>query len=267
MSWPGGNLTLDSGSWTLSCFDHGYPTMEQHYGVLEFVRSCCASCSDDHVITSDHSWCRQDRHDVRFHPNLLTITCAEINRSIVIDWLRNQHQEHPHIRVAVVYCSYQDRDNQSVFNLLAGVWRQILHPNAVHSEDVQKLYETYSNEGRPSLDVLTKIVSAEVQRHSKVFVIVDALDELSENTRDGLVRRLRSLQPTVNLLITSRKLGSIAEEFSDQPQLEIDAKNEDIITYIQARVSQDAKLYRAARRSPTLEADIKTQILEKSQKM
>jgi hypothetical protein len=185
----------------------------------------------------------------------------------VIDWLRNQHQEHPHIRVAVVYCSYQDRDNQSVFNLLAGIWRQILHPNTVHSEDVQKLYETYSKEGRPRLDVLMKIVGNEVQRHSKVFVAVDALDELSENTRGDLVCRLRSLQPTVNLLVTSRKLGSIAEEFTNQPQLEIDAKNEDIITYIQARVSQDAKLSRAARRSPTLEVDIKTQVLEKTQKM
>ena len=73
------------------------------------------------------------------------------------------------------------------------------------------------------------MLSHEIKRHTCVFVVVDPLDECSEDdgTRRILVSHLKALQETrnVNLLITSRFILNTAQDWKHATQLEIRASD------------------------------------------
>ena len=74
---------------------------------------------------------------------------------------------------------------------------------------------------------------------SKVFIIVDALDECREDdaTRALLLQVLRSLPLQVNLMVTSRNLPSIGRDFEGAKRLHIRAKDDDMKVYIEGRIA------------------------------
>ena len=86
----------------------------------------------------------------------------------------------------------------------------------------------------------------------KVFVVVDALDECSNETRAEFLTALRNLPSTVSLLVTSRDLPP---DFQGVRQLDIRANDRDVQHYIQGRLHlTDLKIH--VNREPTLGGDI-----------
>jgi hypothetical protein len=75
--------------------------------------------------------------------------------------------------------------------------------------------------------------------YSKVFIVVDALDESTEDhgTRAKLLTALRTLPGMVNLMFTSRDLLSIARQFQGTKCLHILAHGEDLRKYVQGRIA------------------------------
>lgn len=69
-----------------------------------------------------------------------------------------------------------------------------------------------------------------------MFVVLDALDECSDSTREELLPVLKSLASNINLLVTSRELASIAREFQQNKQLNIRANDQDVRMYIEGRI-------------------------------
>jgi hypothetical protein len=91
------------------------------------------------------------------------------------------------------------------------------------SDDVQDLYKSHSRHNiRPKLGEISEILKSETGRYSKIFVVVDALDECAEDkgSRESLLNELRKLQPIASLMVTSRFIDSIAREFEGMLQLE-----------------------------------------------
>ena len=82
----------------------------------------------------------------------------------------------------------------------------------------------------------------EAQDFSRVFVIIDALDECSndDRTRRRLLEKLRTLQKlaSVNLMVTSRPFPDIIEEFESATTLEIRASEVDIREYLEEQMSR-----------------------------
>lgn len=69
-------------------------------------------------------------------------------------------------------------------NLLAGLWRQLVHDKDTMTDDVKALYKTHAlRETRPTPDNVAEVLANEIRRHEKVYIIVDALDECSESSR------------------------------------------------------------------------------------
>jgi len=97
-----------------------------------------------------------------------------------------------------------------------------------------------------------------------VFIVVDALDECPEDngTRAGLVTELRSLPGTVNLMVTSRDLTSIARVFLGAKRLDIRANTQDLRRYIQGRISREPRLAGHVKGDPTLQDYIVKKVLE-----
>lgn len=70
------------------------------------------------------------------------------------------------------------------------------------------------------------------------FVIIDALDECSPATRLELTRTLRSIEPSISLLITSRYLGDIRDSLEDVSKVEVLAPEQDFKSYAQGCIER-----------------------------
>jgi len=122
-------------------------------------------------------------------------------------------------RIGYVYCIYNAID-QTATNLIASLFQQVVQQQTVLSEDVKSLFKHHSRERtRPSLPEYIMLLQAHIQRFSRVFIVVDALDECSENdgVRDSFLAQLRYLLPNIRLLVTSRDIASLGYAFKMLP--------------------------------------------------
>ncbi|RSL80077.1 hypothetical protein CEP51_006860 [Fusarium floridanum] len=155
------------------------------------------------------------------------------------------------------------QDDQNLTNLLACILRQFIQhlaqvPGIVN--DLQKKCVDEKNR-RPTLDEflsLLQVVAAEI---SRVFIVVDALDECqaSEGCRARLLSELFELQVKcgVNIFATSRFIPDIVDTFEIGTALEIRASNEDVERYVKGRIDH---LQPFVRRNKQLQEEIKVGI-------
>src|SRR3984957_11857169 len=162
------------------------------------------------------------------------------SRSIVVNHLQTLSEENDSVATTFLYCNYKEQAEQTVSNLVATLLKQIIQDRRAISDHVKSFYERHHRrEARPTLDQLTEVLISEIRTYSKIFIIVDALDECREDdaTRALLLEALRSLPPQVNLMVTSRNLPSIGRDFEGAKRLHIRAKDDDMRVYIKGRIA------------------------------
>ncbi|KIM27885.1 hypothetical protein M408DRAFT_310306, partial [Serendipita vermifera MAFF 305830] len=145
------------------------------------------------------------------------------------------------VGLAIVYCNYKDQEIQTPVNLLSGILRQ-LYDRISLSENIKSLYRQHiERKTRPTISEISELLSAEMKRFSKIFVIVDALDECPEkdHCRGFFFNQLQAFQPTTHLMITSRPEIAPTVEFR---RLEIVASKADLDRYIDGRIFISSRL-------------------------
>lgn len=190
-------------------------------------------------------------------------------RSIVVNHLEQRFVQDD-VAVAYVYCSYKEQEGQTAVNLIASLLQQLIQRNPVISDDIVSLYRHHKQmQTCPTLDELSKLLQLEIRRLSKVFILIDALDECSESnsTRDSFVAEIRNLQPITHLLVTSRHISTIEREFEKAARVEIHATDEDIRKYVESRIKGDRQLIRQIQKDPALQGTIINTIIEKTKGM
>ena len=122
---------------------------------------------------------------------------------------------------------------------------------------------------RPTLAECANLLQSEVRGFSKIFIVIDALDECPESngTRMSFLMEIRKLQPNIHLLVTSRYIPSIEREFEKAERVEIRASNEDIRRYLGGRIERGHRLVRHVRADPALHKTIINTIVEKAKGM
>ena len=148
--------------------------------------------------------------------------------------------------------------------------QQLIQRNPVISDDVLSLYHCHSKkQTRPTLGELSELLQSEVRRTSKVFIVIDALDECPENnrTRESFLAEIRKLQPTIYLLATSRHIQAIEREFEQAERVEIRASDEDVMKYLKYRIESEGRLVRLVKADPALQAVIVNTIVENARGM
>lgn len=169
-----------------------------------------------------------------------------------------------------MYCNYKEKDVQTLVNLIGSLWMQLNQNNASISTDAEDLYKSHVNKGtHPTLDEVSNVLQSELSRYSKVFVVIDALDEFSagDQFQAALLTELRALQPVVNLLVTSRFVDNIKRQFGGMPMLEISASPEDVQTYVVNRITQSERLSRHVSKDTALREEIIQTVVGNAQKM
>jgi len=162
------------------------------------------------------------------------------SRSIVVNHLQTLSEENDSVVTTFIYCNYKEQAEQTVSNLVASLLKQIVQGRRAISDDVKSFFERHQRQtSRPTPDQLTNVLISEIRTLSKVFIVVDALDECREDdaTRAQLLQVLRSLPRQVNLMVTSRNLPSIGRDFEGAKRLHICAKDDDMKAYIEGRIA------------------------------
>jgi hypothetical protein len=177
-------------------------------------------------------------------------------RSIVVDHLQTT-LENENVAVACIYCDYKEQAKQTIPELVASLLKQLVNGRSTASDDVKKFYKKFHDErkSRPKLPDLIKALQSEIRTHSRVYIVVDALDECLECDQTNLMEKLRSLAGA-NLMVTSRLFLSIERQFQGTGRLDILANNDDVRKYIEGRIPGENRLARHVERHPTLQKDI-----------
>lgn len=182
--------------------------------------------------------------------------------SIVVEDLIKRHQSMPDVGIAYVYCNFRRGDTQKAVNLLESLLRQLVESQPCVPESVKSMYEQ-SKTMRPSLSVFSELLQEVASLHSRVFIVIDALDEcpISDGERETFLDKLSDLrkETKANVFATSRFIPEIEEMLEVDVCLEICAKPEDVESYL---VGHMGRLPRFVRRDEPLQKAIKTAILQ-----
>ncbi|KAI9768838.1 MAG: hypothetical protein M1840_004652 [Geoglossum simile] len=172
--------------------------------------------------------------------------------SIVTNYLRTTFKRHD-IAIACIYYNYKDQNEQTDLNLIGSLLKQLVQGQSDISSNIKGLYNAHVNEQTPPTHAeLTMALKSEIETFSKVFVVVDALDECLEGRRANLVDMLLSLPETVKLMVTSRPLSTIEAGLEGMTRLDIRADDSDVRLYVEGRIPHEKRLARHVRKDPTL---------------
>ncbi|OAA74311.1 Ankyrin repeat-containing domain protein [Akanthomyces lecanii RCEF 1005] len=186
--------------------------------------------------------------------------------SIVIEDLFFRFESVQEVGIAYLYCNFQRQSEQQTDNLLASLLQQLAQALPSLPSSVKSLYEGHNNKRtRPSLDEISRTLQSVATMYSRVFIVVDALDECQESDsgRSKLLSELSSLQAKcgINVFATSRlilgTIKQISEKFHGIKTLEIIASDEDVGRYLDGVMSG---LPTFVGRDPALQEEIKSEI-------
>ncbi|KAJ7343961.1 hypothetical protein DFH08DRAFT_701947 [Mycena albidolilacea] len=186
---------------------------------------------------------------------------------IITDTLRAEAELSQNIGVAVIYLNHKEIDLLSPSKLLAGVWRQLVFTKPL-SPVMEQFYRKHREpRTRPTIDQDHAGIYSTISEYSKVFILVDGLDEYPEKQRDILLRQLGVLGPNVNLLLTSRPHIIIDHIIPNYETLEIRATEDDIRTYLDGQISKSSRLSKHVTNSPNLHEELEARVVQHSDGM
>src|SRR5271170_1914985 len=136
--------------------------------------------------------------------------------SIVVDHLYNKFRNDPAVGIAYLYCNFRQQHEQKPTDLLLSLLKQLVQEQPFIPENVQSLYKHHkAKRTRPLLDEISKSLQSVVANYSRVFIIVDALDECSDGDRRRFLSEIFNIQDKigVSLFATSRFILDIRQEF------------------------------------------------------
>ncbi|KAJ6587765.1 hypothetical protein B0H10DRAFT_1831473 [Mycena sp. CBHHK59/15] len=193
-------------------------------------------------------------------------TDRTIPRAIVLAHLVHISEDE-NMGVGCVYLNHKETETQSPENLLAGFWRQLagkIVPASVH-----KLYNRhYQRCTRPSIDDIQEVLASTILEYSKVYLIVDALDEYPDDQRNSLLASLSGLGSKDSIMLTSRPHVKDHESlFPDMCMLEIRAREDDLRRHLDVEMTKSTRLARYIDKNPELRDEIMKAVVSQSDGM
>ncbi|KAL6406243.1 hypothetical protein AUP68_10413 [Ilyonectria robusta] len=163
--------------------------------------------------------------------------------SIVVDSLNSKFGNDSEIGIAYIYCNFRRQHEQKIDDLLASVLKQLTQCRSSLPESLKNLYDQHKTKRtRPSPDEISGLLQSVAAMYSRVFIIVDALDECraSDGCRTRFLSELFNLQTRhgTNIFATSRFIPEIMDRFETSLSIEIHASPDDVARYLEGHVGQ-----------------------------
>jgi len=166
--------------------------------------------------------------------------------SVVVEDLTRLRLKDSTIGIAYIYCNFRRQDEQKIDNLLTNLLKQLTAQRSVPPESVKDLYHQHKKEStRPSLGEISTTLQSVATMFSRVFFVVDALDECqtSDGCRMKFLEEVLRLEEKLhaNVFATSRFIPEVGERFKQATTYEIRAHDEDVRQYLEGRISQSGQ--------------------------
>ena len=183
--------------------------------------------------------------------------------SIVVEELSTRIQGDCSIAIAYIYCNFKRQNKQSLEHLLASLLKQVAQGRRYLPANVKSLYDWCKAEKtQPSVDDISTVLRSVAAGYSRVFILIDALDECQVNNGclANLLSHTSNLQSKcrVNSCATSRFIPDITEKFERDVRLEIRANKQDVQKYVEGHINE---LPRFVRRDQDLQQEISSKIV------
>lgn len=158
---------------------------------------------------------------------------------------------------------------QTPENLLAGACVQLANTlSGPLPRALVGIYEGHSRlKTRPTCTEVLEVLESTVHEFDTVYLVIDALDECSEQVRDRFLTQMDALPVNTRRLVTTRNVDSIVNRYYDCPRIKIRAPDVDLKKYITARIASSNRLMRHVREVPALERAICEGVISKADGM
>ncbi|KAM3066169.1 hypothetical protein ACMFMF_010485 [Clarireedia jacksonii] len=185
--------------------------------------------------------------------------------SIVVAELNTRYNDE-NIGIAYIYFNFREDGSQKLDSLLASLLKQLAQTRSTLPDPIKNLHNRRNTKNeRPSLNDIKVCLQNIVMLYSRVFILVDALDECkaSENCRSAFISEIFGLQDKskINLFATSRFIPEITDLFDESITLEVRASDEDIRRYLRGHIGI---LPSFVKHNPKLPNEIETAEVETS---
>ena len=180
------------------------------------------------------------------------------------DDIQNDHS----IGIAYLYCDFRRPHEQTLGNLLLSLLRQLVQRQPSVPDIIRVLHDRYKDKPlQPLLNEIIRALNSVTALYSRVFIIVDALDECPKHDkcRARFLSEIFDLQAKTgaNLFVTSRDIPEIRELFAGSLSVEIRASDKDLGVYLDGNMSQlPAFDGRSLELREELKTEVKTEIIK-----
>ncbi|KAF7181190.1 hypothetical protein CNMCM7691_000319 [Aspergillus felis] len=183
--------------------------------------------------------------------------------SMVIDYISKKFAADDGIGIVYIYCDHRNQNEQKLGNILAVILKQLIQSRGKMPASVKDLHQRHiKQKTRPSNDELMTLLHSVAMPLSRVFIIIDALDECQASTDEvkDILRNIFKLQRETgaNFFATSRNISDIVDEFKAGISLEIRATDEDVLKYLDAQLET---LPSFISRNKSIREEIKSRII------
>lgn len=149
---------------------------------------------------------------------------------------------------------------------MACILQQLISDKQSFLSDLKILYAQHNKENtRPSVPDIVSLLQGVVLSYSKVFIIIDALDECTDadDVRFILLTELKKLQHRICLLVMSRPIPDLEEPLEGAIRVNVEASLIDIKNYLLQRLENTRSMQRHLTEEPSLRDKIVSVISQK----
>jgi hypothetical protein len=193
--------------------------------------------------------------------------------SIIIEHLSSLPTKGATTRTAYFYFDFNDKSKQSTFNCLRSLAHQLIEQSETVQEDILDVFDEYKGSSSSlSQELVIDILALLLSCPKKTFLIIDALDECTQDERKEFLTALSTIKDiargSFGIFITSRPEPDIRRGMEGLKVKELAIQpahvDEDVRTYVEACLETDDTLKRW---SPTLKKEIQDGITQGSNGM
>jgi hypothetical protein len=178
-----------------------------------------------------------------------------MSRSTIIDELYfNVRPDDAKKGIAYFYCDYSNPERQMLSNIMGSLIAQLSKQNLAFRSAVWKYFDasqgTYEAARNAEAEPLLEVLIANCAKFSRVYLILDAIDECSNqgrpSSRSQLLDCLTKIQKRgmgqIQIVVTSRPTMDIREVFSSVPNIQISSESNSADIELYVRTETETKI-------------------------
>lgn len=188
------------------------------------------------------------------------------------------HLEHDPVAadgLAYFYCDYKDYTTHNPIEIFGSIAKQfaVQHEKAFNElEELYKRHEPGTRQHTLTINELQSLITRQAAHFKDPCVLVDGLDECSDNRMSALEALVSLVDPQKNnikVLLASRDEHDIRSsmESADFAEISIAAKSSDLKLYVLAEIERRTKTGRLNIRRPAVKEEIMAKLVDKAEGM